>query len=314
MMNTAMADRSLRGIKIAVQAPAVNHLLFADDSLFFALANVRAAKKLKKILEDYEAVSGQAVNLTKSSITFGSRVSDVQKTTMRHILGIHNDGGMGKYLGLPEQFGRKKSEMFRYIVEKVKKVTQGWHQKFLSPGGKEVLLKAIALAMPIYTMNVFRLTKEICEEINSILARFWWSSGEKKGIHWFSWQRMSRPKREGGLGFRDLESFNQALLGKQVWRIMQNPECLMARILRARYFPEGNILNANLPKKSSYAWKSILYGRDLVKKGMRFVIGNGELIDMWSDPWFSEHPPRAPRALTSTPISCKVNEFFSSRS
>lgn len=91
---------------------------------------------------------------------------------MIHILGIHNDGGGGKYLGLPEQFDQKKTEMFHYIIDKVKEKTQGWNKKFLSPGGKEVLLKSVALAMPIYSMNIFKLPKEICEEINGLLARF----------------------------------------------------------------------------------------------------------------------------------------------
>ena len=296
LMNQAQFSRRLLGVKISNQAPAINHLLFADDSLFFSLANARSGTQLKKILGLYEQVSGQAINLTKSSITFGSKVSQGVKTQMRNILGIHNDGGMGKYLGLPEQFGRKKSEMFAYIIDKVKKVTQGWHQRYLSHGGKEVLLKAIALAMPIYSMNVFRLTKEICEEINGILARFWWSSGDKKSIHWFSWDRICLPKKEGGLGFRDLANFNQALLGKQVWRIMQHPECLMARVLKARYFPDGNILTAVLKKKASYAWKSLLHGRDLVKQGLRVIIGNGSTVSTWIDPWIPCHPPRPPRS------------------
>ena len=124
LMNQAQFSRRLLGVKISNQAPAINHLLFADDSLFFSLANARSGTQLKKILELYEQVSGQAINLTKSSITFGSKVSQGVKTQMRNILGIHNDGGMGKYLGLPEQFGRKKSEMFAYIIDKVKKVTQ----------------------------------------------------------------------------------------------------------------------------------------------------------------------------------------------
>lgn len=95
MMNRAMVDRSLMGVKIALQAPAVNHLLFADDSLFFSLANQRAGRKLKQILSLYEYVSGQAVNIIKSSITFGRKVSDVVKQRMRHLLGIYNDGGYG---------------------------------------------------------------------------------------------------------------------------------------------------------------------------------------------------------------------------
>lgn len=119
-----MLDRSLLGVKISNNAPTVNHLLFADDSLFFSLANEKAAKNLKTIFSIYEAVSGQAINLSKSSITFGTKVNPTVKTKMRCLLGIFNEGGIGKYLGLPEQVGSKKSEMFAYIIDKVKCVTQ----------------------------------------------------------------------------------------------------------------------------------------------------------------------------------------------
>lgn len=192
----------------------------------------------------------------------------------------------------------------------MKAITQGWKQRHLSPGGKEVLLKAVALSMSIYSMNIFRLPKEVCEAINGILARFWWGSGENKGMHWYAWKRVCTPKREGGLGFRDLEVFNQALLGKQVWRILQNPTCLMARVLKARYFPDGCILSATLKKKSSYAWKSILYGKELITKGMRYIVGDGSLINMWSDPWIPDHPPRSPIPRAGTVTEMKVNQFF----
>lgn len=115
-------------------------------------------------------------------------------------------------------------------------------------------------------------------------------------MHWYSWDRLCIPKKEGGLGFRDLEKFNQALLRKQVWRILQQPNSLVARLLKARYYPEGHILSAVVKTKASYAWKSLLFGRDLLKQGMHFIIGNGSTVNMWSDPWLPTHPPRAPRA------------------
>lgn len=107
-----------------------------------------------------------------------------------------------------------------------------------------------------------------------------------------------------------MEKFNQALLGKQVWRIMQYPECLMARILRARYFSDGNILTAVQKKKASYAWKSILYGKELIVKGLRYMIGDGKTINTWTDPWISDHLPRPPRQREGMLRDGKLHQFF----
>lgn len=311
LMDMATRSRQLHGIRISNQGPATTHLLFADDSLFFTLANEKSCKAIKKVLSIYESASGQAVNLRKSSITFGKRVNHMVKRRMRHILGIHNEGGVGKYLGLPENVPHKKTEMFKAIIDKVKDKTQGWSKKYLSQGGKEVLLKSVALALPVYTMNLFKLPKETCEEINSIIAKCWWRSGEnQRGMHWFNWSKMGRSKKEGGMGFRDIEKFNLALLGKQVWRILQKPDCLMARILKARYFSTSNIFNAPQPRKGSYVWKSLLQGRDLLKKGMRFVIGDGSMINAWIDPWLPTHPPRPPRAKVGISGDCMVKDWI----
>ena len=151
----ATAETKLKGMKISTYGPTINHLLFADDALFFCHAHPRSCKTIQRILEMYEKASGQAVNLSKSAITFGSRVSDTMKTRLRTILNIHNDGGCGKYLGLPEVIGQKKKEIFNFILEKIKKRTKGWSNKYLSEAGKEILLKTIASAIPVYPMNVF---------------------------------------------------------------------------------------------------------------------------------------------------------------
>jgi hypothetical protein len=69
------------------------------------------------------------------------------------------------------------------------------------------------------------------------MQRFWWGHKENdKKIHWMSWERMGESKAKGGMGFRDLQSFNKALLAKHGWRLLQNPHSLAERVLRAKYF------------------------------------------------------------------------------
>ena len=53
------------------------------------------------------------------------------------------------------------------------------------------------------------------------------------------------PKSRGGMGFRDLELFNDSMLAKRAWRLLENPDSLCARVLKGRYYPDGNILIAD---------------------------------------------------------------------
>jgi hypothetical protein len=120
------------------------------------------------------------------------------------------------------------------------------------------LLKAVVQAIPTYTMSVFKIPKTLCNEINSMMARFWWGHKENdKKVAWMSWKKMGKAKKIGGLGFRDLQCFNTALLAKQGWRLIQNPDSLVAMVLKEKYFPNGSFLDSQLSKRPSYVWRSI---------------------------------------------------------
>ena len=101
----ALVNGSLPGIKVARNCPAINHLLFADDTMFFGKTNPTSCAALVTILKRYEAASGQCINLGKSSITFSSKTPAEAKARVKRELNISNEGGIGKYLGLPENFG-----------------------------------------------------------------------------------------------------------------------------------------------------------------------------------------------------------------
>ncbi|KAG7559049.1 Reverse transcriptase zinc-binding domain [Arabidopsis thaliana x Arabidopsis arenosa] len=300
MLTNAQMTGEIKGIRVSNGGPAISHLLFADDSLFFLKADRKNSSNLLKIFEEYGEASGQMINLDKSAITFGSHVYQSTRDHVMQTLKIPNSGGGGKYLGLPEQFGRKKKEMFQFISDSVQGKISGWQTKFLTAAGKETLIKSVAYAMPVYSMNVFQLPKELCSEINSMIARFWWgTTPDKKKLSWVSWQKMTTPKKQGGLGFRDLHQFNQALLASQVWKLLQRPESLLYRMLKARYFRNGNMLTATRGTRPSYGWSSLRFGCELLRVGTQKNIGDGRSTKL-GEPWLPTNPPRPPALLPTT--------------
>lgn len=119
---------------------------------------------------------------------------------------------------------------------------QGWIEKTLSSAGKEILVRAVAQAIPVYSMSCFKLPRGLCKHLNMLIRKFGWGSkdGHRKPS-WVSWEAMTQPKSMGGLRFKDFELFNLALLAKQSWRILMNPDSLSARILKSVYFPDCSI-------------------------------------------------------------------------
>lgn len=115
---------------------------------------------------------------------------------------------------------------------------------------------------------------------------FWRSnSSNNKGINWVVWDRMCMPKSTGGLGFRSLHGFNMALLGKHVWSFITNPESLVTRVFKARYFSESNILEATKGNGSSIIWTGVWEAKEQIRKGFRWILGDGKEIRAFVDPW-----------------------------
>ena len=148
-------------------------------------------------------------------------------------------------------------------------------------------------------MACFDITKSLCDQISSMICKYWWSQIDKENkVHWISWEKLVWPKREGGLGFRDLHFFNLAMLARQAWRLIQNPSSLCAQVLAAKYFPDGQLLNAKERTGMSFSWKSILKGIKVLREGVIWRVGNGQNINIWSDPWL-------PRSSTRRPITVR---------
>lgn len=222
----------LHGIKICRGAPTISHLLFADDSFLFFRASKKELLCMKKLLEDYESASGLAINYQKSEILFSRNVPTDTKESLSSILGVQQSIGNGKYLGLPSMIDRNKKSIFNFIKDKVWKKIFSWNSRMLSMASREVLIKVVAQAIPSYCMSIYSIPPSIADDIQKMLNQFWWGSSKKKsrGINWLSWDKLTIHKDHGGLGFRNLQAFNLAMLGKQGWKLQSCPNARLSAL------------------------------------------------------------------------------------
>lgn len=200
---------------------------------------------LLNVLHVYEKVSGQKINVSKSSIFFSKSMTELRKQEIALALNMSCSSGDGKYLSLPYLIGRSKKDIFNYLKDHIWKKAHGWKEKLLSMGGKEVLIKAMLQSIPTFAMSVFKLPARLSSEIQAIFQQFWWKSvGEDRGTAWVAWDTLCKPKKDGGLGFKNISLFNQALLAKQAWRLVQNPHSLVSQVLKAKYYQTTNFWQA----------------------------------------------------------------------
>ena len=65
-----------------------------------------------------------------------------------------------------------------------------------------MLIKMVAQTIPTYSMSIFKLPKKVCDDINSVLAKYWWGqTRNEKKIHWINWNKLCNSKNKGGMGF-----------------------------------------------------------------------------------------------------------------
>lgn len=128
--------------------------------------------------------------------------------------------------------GIRSKSLVQFVI--VWQKLQNLNMKMLSRAGKEISLKAVAQVIPNYAMQVYLLPLDLCRKLETMMNSFWWGNRGNGGgvIHWMKWELLCKPKTYGGIGFKNVHEFNVAMLGKQIWKFLTNPESWLAEYLK----------------------------------------------------------------------------------
>jgi hypothetical protein len=294
MLSIAVDRGLLSGFSVGSrpsEAVLISHLLFADDTLVFCGAIPEHLRYLRVLFFCFEAVSGLKVNLAKSELVPVGNVDNVEG--LADIMGCGVSSLPMKYLGLPLGASFKAKSIWNEVVEKIERRLAGWKRMYLSKGGRITLMKSTLSSLPTYFLSLFLIPASVANRIEKLFRDFLWGGlGDEFKYHLVNWSTVCSPVCEGGLGIRNLRTFNRALLGKWLWRYAQEREAWWRLVVEAKFGSVGGGWCSLAPvgPHGVGLWKNIRRGWSLFCRHVRFELGDGSRIRFWFDVWCGELP------------------------
>ena len=289
LTSLAVDIRKFTGIKSSRWTPAISHLFFADDAMFFFRASEEACSNLKQLLDRFCSISGQMINLEKSIIKFSPNIDTQSKQSYKDIFRMEAHASLGTYLGVNVDFNGSKVIHFTPLLDKMANQIGHWQNKGLSQASKLIIINSVLVASLINQLSIFQIPNTIAHKLDGMLARFFWSNSQNKGIHWRKQAILHQPKGLGGLGIRNISALNQALLMKQAWRIHQHPQLLLSRFYAPRRNSSGRPPTRR--QKSSWGAKGLHTATQALFESCSWKVGNGRDICASSDKWVCGQTP-----------------------
>lgn len=269
----------------------ISHLTFADDVLLFCYANEHSIAALMEGISSFSGISGLYPNKGKCSAFFCNVPTNIVNFALE-LTGFQKSTLPITYLGLPLISGKLNSRDCLPLVLKLCRRIEVWTCRFLSFAGRLQLIKSVLFSIQGYWSAYLFLPKGVLKKIQGILANFFWggtSSSTKQ--HKVAWSDVCMPIAEGGLGIRNLITWNQASILFQLWRIVKNfNSSLWISWLRCFLLRNKGFWTMKSCSYCSWAVKKILDNRPIAMRYIKYVAGRNSNFLLWHDPWLRDAP------------------------
>lgn len=286
MLNKAAADLKIK-YHHKCSRSKLTHLCFADDLLIFMDGSLSSVQNVLQVLKEFELWSGLAVSVQKSSFN-ASGLSQQEINVIKVSTGMPNGTLPVRYLGV--LFCRKKltTSNCEVLIQQVKSKFTSWTVKTLSFAGRLLLIKTVIAGITNFWWSTFVLPKAVVKRINSLCGLFLWK-GRLDAHHSakVSWEVVTKEKTCGGLGVKDLLTWNKACCIKLIWLLFFQAGSIWVCWFKTEVL-KGSLSNFWTKKPSttnSWLVNKLFKLRDEVFTWIKMEVGNGEACRFWSDNW-----------------------------
>jgi hypothetical protein len=202
-IHAAIEQNLLTGLPLHGISPPISHSQFVDDTLLMGSPTVREASSLQEILQTFSEASGLDCNKEKSQIFFFNTPPQIQRH-ISDILGFNRSSLPSKYLGIPLIDNALRNSSWEHLLSSFSKRLSSWTYRALNLPSRLILLKVVLQALPIYAFSALAAPKFVLTTIKNLQRNFIWQGlNKEKKIALVSWEKLCRPKHQGGLGVRD---------------------------------------------------------------------------------------------------------------
>lgn len=246
---------------------ALNHLVFADDLIIFSKGDYDSILWNLRSLATFAASSGLCANAGKSAIYSCNMDRSILDRIIQET-GYSEDTLPFSYLGVKISAKKLNKDDCQFLIDRIVARIRSWGSRTLSYAGRCQLVNSVLLNLHSYWASIFVLPKKVLDGVISICRSFLWdgkSVSNKSPL--VAWDFLCRPKKQGGLGFKESHTWNAALLGKYIWSVANKEENLWVKWIDHVYLKGKDWKHYAPTTTASWYWRQLTHIKDRFRSG-----------------------------------------------